>query len=67
MTREQGPGLLVVVGTPIGNLGDLSPRAVDALAGADVVYCEDTRRTRGLLSHAGIRGARAGGIRTGAW
>lgn len=51
-----GPGRLVLVGTPIGNLGDLSPRAVEALAGADVVYCEDTRRTRALLTHAGIKG-----------
>jgi 16S rRNA (cytidine1402-2'-O)-methyltransferase len=45
---------LVVVGTPIGNLGDLSPRVVDALRSADVIACEDTRRTRKLLSHAGI-------------
>jgi 16S rRNA (cytidine1402-2'-O)-methyltransferase len=57
VTEEDGPGRLVVVGTPIGNLGDLSRRAVDALGDADVVYCEDTRRTRGLLSHAAIRGA----------
>jgi 16S rRNA (cytidine1402-2'-O)-methyltransferase len=57
VTPEHDRGLLVVVGTPIGNLGDLTPRAVEALAGADVVYCEDTRRTRGLLTHAGIRGA----------
>jgi 16S rRNA (cytidine1402-2'-O)-methyltransferase len=50
-----GPtGRLVVVGTPIGNLGDLSPRAVEALTGADVIACEDTRVTRKLLSHAGI-------------
>ena len=47
----------MVVGTPIGNLGDLSPRAVDALATADVVYCEDTRHSRKLLTHAGITGA----------
>jgi 16S rRNA (cytidine1402-2'-O)-methyltransferase len=45
---------LIVVGTPIGNLGDLSPRAVDALRDADVIACEDTRRTRKLLSHAAI-------------
>jgi 16S rRNA (cytidine1402-2'-O)-methyltransferase len=50
------PGSLVLVGTPIGNLGDLSPRAVEALRSADVVYCEDTRRTRALLTHAGVSG-----------
>jgi 16S rRNA (cytidine1402-2'-O)-methyltransferase len=48
-------GALVVVATPIGNLGDLSPRAVEALAGADAIACEDTRRTRKLLSHAGVK------------
>ena len=48
-----GPAL-VVVGTPIGNLGDLSPRAVAALEGADVIACEDTRRTRALLSAAAV-------------
>ena len=48
-------GRLVLVGTPIGNLGDLTPRAVEALAAADLVCCEDTRRTGRLLQHAGIR------------
>ncbi len=47
-------GRLVVVGTPIGNLGDLSPRGVEALAAADVVACEDTRRTGRLLAAAGV-------------
>ncbi|MCU1499035.1 MAG: hypothetical protein JWM47_2988 [Acidimicrobiales bacterium] len=50
-----GVGRLVLVGTPIGNLGDLTPRAVATLAAADVVCCEDTRRTGRLLQHAGIR------------
>ena len=50
-------GSLVLVGTPIGNLGDLSPRAVEALSAAAVIYCEDTRHSRKLLTHAGITGA----------
>jgi 16S rRNA (cytidine1402-2'-O)-methyltransferase len=45
---------LVLVGTPIGNLGDLSPRAAEALRDADVIAAEDTRRTRALLAHAGV-------------
>lgn len=49
-------GALVLVATPIGNLGDLSPRAVEALRTADVIAAEDTRRTRALLTHAGVPG-----------
>jgi 16S rRNA (cytidine1402-2'-O)-methyltransferase len=51
-------GTLVLVATPIGNLADLSPRAIDALQNAALICCEDTRRTGGLLSHFGIRGVR---------
>jgi len=48
-------GALVLVGTPIGNLGDLSERAIAELGRADVVACEDTRRTGKLLAHIGVR------------
>ena len=47
-------GRLYVVGTPIGNLGDLSPRAVEAFRAADAVCCEDTRVTGKLLAAAGV-------------
>jgi 16S rRNA (cytidine1402-2'-O)-methyltransferase len=47
-------GRLVLVGTPIGNLDDVSVRAVRSLAEADVIYCEDTRRARKLLSALGV-------------
>ena len=47
-------GTLLIIGTPIGNLDDLSPRAIEALRAADLVLCEDTRHTRKLLTHFGI-------------
>ena len=46
--------MLHVVATPIGNLGDLSPRALEAFRNASVIACEDTRRTWQLLTHFGI-------------
>ena len=46
--------MLHVIATPIGNLGDLSPRALDAFRAAGVIACEDTRRTWQLLTHFGI-------------
>ena len=49
---------LVLVATPIGNLGDLSPRATEALADADVIACEDMRHSRRLLDHAGVQAHR---------
>jgi 16S rRNA (cytidine1402-2'-O)-methyltransferase len=47
-------GKLLIVGTPLGNLGDFPPRAIEALKSADLILCEDTRHTRKLLAHFGI-------------
>jgi 16S rRNA (cytidine1402-2'-O)-methyltransferase len=46
--------VLYIIATPIGNLDDLTPRALAALRAADVLACEDTRRTRILLDHFGV-------------
>lgn len=55
MIRSSEPrGTLYVVGTPIGNLDDLTPRAVSVLAESDLVACEDTRRTRVILTRHGL-------------
>jgi 16S rRNA (cytidine1402-2'-O)-methyltransferase len=51
-------GTLWLVATPIGNLGDLAPRAIEVLRDSALVCCEDTRRTGKLLSHAGITARR---------
>jgi 16S rRNA (cytidine1402-2'-O)-methyltransferase len=48
------PGILYVVATPIGNLADAAPRALETLRRADLVACEDTRTTRTLLARHGI-------------
>lgn len=54
-TSAVQPGHLYVVATPIGNLGDLSPRALEVLRGVNAICAEDTRNSAGLLSHFGIK------------
>jgi 16S rRNA (cytidine1402-2'-O)-methyltransferase len=57
ITRHSGEPLaagLYLVATPIGNLGDITVRALSVLARADAVYCEDTRKSRTLMQHFGI-------------
>jgi 16S rRNA (cytidine1402-2'-O)-methyltransferase len=52
---SSGEGTLFIVATPIGNLGDMTHRAVETLRGVDLVLAEDTRKTRVLLDHFDIK------------
>ena len=54
--RKEEPenGILYMVGTPIGNLNDISPRAINILANVSVVACEDTRQTRKIMNKFSI-------------
>jgi len=58
MESAEVKGTLSLVGTPIGNLGDMSPRAVETLKNADLIAAEDTRTTALLLEKYGITGAK---------
>lgn len=58
MESAEVKGTLSLVGTPIGNLGDMSPRAVETLKNADLIAAEDTRTTAMLLEKYGITGAK---------
>ena len=53
---EDGSGCLFAVGTPLGNREDLSPRAARILSEADIIACEDTRTSQGILQPLGVKG-----------
>jgi 16S rRNA (cytidine1402-2'-O)-methyltransferase len=53
--EDSGDGVLFIVATPIGNLGDMTARAIDTLRSADLVLAEDTRKTRVLFNHFDIK------------
>ena len=56
MNLEKTRGLVQLIASPIGNLGDITFRAVEALKRADIIACEDTRHSRRLLAHYEIDG-----------
>jgi 16S rRNA (cytidine1402-2'-O)-methyltransferase len=65
LSSSADPGRLVVCPTPIGNLADVTLRVLETLRAADVVACEDTRRTRVLLERHGLTAAPSGGGQAG--